>query len=378
MARAFPHRARFRPSAKKLNKGFTLIELLVAMIVGGIIVVILLSLVVNLLETNQREASRSDTQRETQMALDYIARDLREAVYVYDGNCLVEDLRPTFPNAQGQQEPLTCRGLLSSLPDNVAGRGTNAGTKPVLAFWKVDDLPQNVQDLCRANAAEYSKPLAQQSGVLKGIPCASGQMYTLVVYTLDESNPSGTWQGRARIKRYKLPQFTGGTPIQVSQGWVYPISETTSFATWPAAPESYIVDPKFGTGPVAPPNETINGTYQVLMDFVDTDGLVDSNGTPITEETRLCPQPTAAAVPNVTPLEVDGYQITPKSSIANGKRGFYVCVNGSGSNGRKNQEVVVTIQGNAAGKPGFPSNSRNASFPMQTRVLTRGVVNKSV
>jgi prepilin-type N-terminal cleavage/methylation domain-containing protein len=64
------------------RSGFTLIELLVALIVGSIITTLVLGFTVQLMSNNQREASRSDTQREVQAAIDYINRDVREAVYV--------------------------------------------------------------------------------------------------------------------------------------------------------------------------------------------------------------------------------------------------------------------------------------------------------
>ena len=65
------------------GQGFTLLELLIAMVIGSIIVSTLLYGVVNILQTDQRDASRSDTQRDMQMAMDYITRDVREATYVY-------------------------------------------------------------------------------------------------------------------------------------------------------------------------------------------------------------------------------------------------------------------------------------------------------
>jgi prepilin-type N-terminal cleavage/methylation domain-containing protein len=379
MARALSHRIRLCFLAKKHSKGFTLIELLVAMLVGGIITTILLSLVVGLLQTNQREASRSETQRETQMALDYIARDLREAVYVYDGTCLIDQVTPPIQfqdPVSNQITQRTCRGLLNFLPPTVAGIGTgNASTKPVLAFWKVEDLPKPLQELCQRNANEYLRAELPDNSVLKNIPCPSGKMYTLIVYTLVSNEGSNSWQGKARIMRYKLPQFLYGS-TSVTDGWVYPVSNNTSFETWPAPPITTIVDdintfPK----PDAPPKDG-DGTYQVLTDFVDTKGLVDTSGNELTDETKLCPQP-APSVDSTTGRYQGGYQITPNATVAGGMRGFYVCVNGSESNGKLNQEVIVHIQGNAAGKPGVP-RSVNISFPMQTRVLTRGVANKSI
>ena len=120
-------------SKSRQSAGFTLIELLVAMFIGSIITSILLFLVVQLLQTSQRESARSDTQREMQMALDYIGRDLREAVYVYDGNCL----------ASSPPSGSACKGLLSYLP------ATTASNLPVLAFWRVDPLPPGIDALCQ-------------------------------------------------------------------------------------------------------------------------------------------------------------------------------------------------------------------------------------
>lgn len=68
--------------------GFTLIELLVAIVIASLIIVVLLSLVVEILQIDHRQAARDETQQEMQRALNFISEELREAVYVYDGNCL--------------------------------------------------------------------------------------------------------------------------------------------------------------------------------------------------------------------------------------------------------------------------------------------------
>jgi hypothetical protein len=327
----------------------------VALFIGGIITSLLLFTVVQLLQTNQREAARSDTQREIQMALDYIARDLREAVYVYDGKCL-----PANANFVAQA---TCPGILGVLPSKLSDAAEN--NLPVLAFWRVDPLPQVLVDRCTANAASFSADTSKTPlpNAIKGVPCISKQMYTLVVYSLNWKNSSNTWRGNARIERYQLPQFTTAStqsPPVTTPGWSYPASRETDFYSWPykkaLGNDGKPVNTQVGT-PV--------GNSTVLVDFVDKDGIKSGGAE------NACPQPNESSTPQPTDLNTR-YIMTPST----GSRGFYVCVKGAASNGSLNQEVVVRIQGNAAGRPGLTRGGANIPIPMETRVLTRGVVNK--
>jgi len=338
-------------SKRRKSAGFTLIELLVAMVIGSIITSVLLFLVVQLLQTSQRESARSDTQREMQMAIDYIGRDLREAVYVYDGNCLAAT--PTPPAGS------SCTGLLrpGSLPPTIS-TGNNL---PVLAFWRVDPLPPAIDDLCKANAGAFSeKPGTAQDAALvpiNGIPCVSRRMYTLVVYSLNWAT-GNQWNGRARITRYQMPQYSysAAAATSVTPGWLFPAGGDVSFMSWPRDAKGEVA-PTRGT-PTPDPSNT-----QVLVDFVDQKGL--SSGT----TDAVCP-----AVPLTNPI-TPGYVLTPASA---NNRGFYVCVKGGESNGNLNQEVSVFLQGNAAGRPGLPLNASNVPISMQTRVMTRGSLDKRI
>ena len=346
---------RLRPSSKRHKPaGFTLIELLVAMFIGGIITSMLLFLVVQLLQTSQRESARSDTQREMQMALDYIGRDLREAVYVYDGDCLTKGSH-SYPSTGNNN---TCPGLLNYLSD--------AETKnlPVLAFWRVDPLPPNIEKLCESNAGAFSNtgtPKEQEEALapISGVPCIAKRMYTLVVYSLDWTENAGTpWSGKARIKRYQLPQYAYSTSAanQVTPGWIFPGGEV-SFITWPRD--------KGGTDARTSKLLLDASNGQVLVDFVDQKGLADGSLTP----NAVCP-----SVPVTDPV-TSPYTLTPKS---NSNRGFYVCVKGGENNGNLNQEVSVFLHGNAAGRPGLPLNTSNVPISMQTRVMTRGAFEKRI
>ena len=79
------------PRGRPKTSGFTLIELLVTLIVGSIILAGLPYLVVELLQISRREEVLTRTQQDMKRALDYISRDVREAVYVYPKPSVVLD-----------------------------------------------------------------------------------------------------------------------------------------------------------------------------------------------------------------------------------------------------------------------------------------------
>jgi prepilin-type N-terminal cleavage/methylation domain-containing protein len=337
--------------------GFTLLELLVAMIVGALISAGLLLLVVQLIQTNSREAARSDTQRDLQAAIDYIARDVREAVYVYDGNCLSD--RPSGST-------LECPGLRNYLPTDISETPTNL---PVLAFWRVDPLTQELDDRCVNNANSFSLARTDPGrfpAAIEGVPCLSGRMYTLVVYSLNWGSAAGA-KGRARIRRYELPQFTTEgskeTPPKLNQGWVDPSRNETDFFVWPLDNSTLAAASPIslqGNNRPQPPSNNL-----VLTDFVDRFGLYDASNNKAQ-----------------APL-LNGYELTPSrgsSASDEPNRGFYVYVKGTQNRGTLNQEVVIRIQGDAAGRPGVGNVELNRPvipLSLETRVLTRGVTGKT-
>ncbi len=177
---------------KHPTTGFTLLELLISVFIGGIITSTLLYSVVELLKVNQRESSRAETQREMQLAMDYISSELRQAVFVYDGTCL---------NGAGAFAANACPGITNFLPAaiNTQPAGAGVGTTPVLAFWRVDQLPQVLINLCATNASRLND--TDPASPIFSVPCLSRRTYSLVVYYLDTSHAGNTWSGRARLKR---------------------------------------------------------------------------------------------------------------------------------------------------------------------------------
>lgn len=347
------------------RRGFTLIELLVAILISGLIVSGLLYLVVEVLGINQRDSSRSDTQRDMQMAMDYITRDLREAFYVYgtqvEGepgsetiqSCLANRADAAARGAKGQ-----CTGLLAYLPDHLVP--ADKSNIPVLAFWKPEPLPAAVAKYCIDNKGDIGIVKVDASGntvpnPIDKIPCVSQRMFTLVVYSLSTDNPNNTWKGRARIKRYALPHFseafTGDTK---KPGWVAPIdTDNKRPLAWPFGLNS--------TGALVslqvPVVENISTENVVLTDFVDI-------------------QPGAPLVLAPTPTPNSGYcpYNFEVANFGNFRPEFYACVRRAGIN--ENPEVRVVIRGNAAGRGGLPLASSEVPFQLESNVMGRGAYGK--
>jgi prepilin-type N-terminal cleavage/methylation domain-containing protein len=357
--------------------GFTLIELLVAMLISGLIVSGLLYLVVEVLGINQKDASRSDTQRDIQLASDYITRDLREAFYVYGteietdaaGNQTLTSCLSEKGNAVTRGELGQCPGLLSLkyLPDHLKPGLTNNQNIPVLAFWKPEPLPEAVTSYCKANSASIG--LTVVANPIDRVPCVAQRMYTLVVYSLNNDPAGGIWKGRARIKRYTLPHFSEAFTGQVkNSGWVAPIaSDDKRPLSWPfgktdggskdlqeSAASATI--PKAGS----PDNRPTDNV--VLTDFVDYEYKNGVFAPPI----KLTPSIATNSGYCPAGFEVANYETFRPE--------FYACVRRASIN--ENPEVRVVIKGNAAGRGGIPLNTGEVPFQMESHVIGRAAYGK--
>lgn len=194
------------------HHGFTLIELLIAIVIGSVIIGSMLYLVVELLGVNAREERLTQAQQDVKRALDYISRDVREAVYVY------------------------------STPDAVVAQLTDepAGT-PVLAFWRL--TPINVGSITPAACTSAS----QECATLK----VRHSVYDLVVYFHRSNAGSALWSGPGRIIRYELTNYRRLSTLESTPGYRDPSKPGNNFAGWVR-----------GTG-------NTQGQAVVLADFID-------------------------------------------------------------------------------------------------------------
>ncbi|MGC9502452.1 PulJ/GspJ family protein [Baaleninema sp.] len=343
---------RFRGWKKsRTSLGFTLTELLVSIIIGSLIVTGLMSLVVELMSTETRETARTETQREMQMALDFISTDIREAVYVYDGKCLAdEDLSGT-----GSLISDNCSGLFNG---NYIPKPSDDSV-PILAFWKLDPLPEQVRENCQELIGTEA--------------CIVGRMYTLVVYWLSRNNESNIWQGKSRILRYTLPRYENDGDLV--SGYADP-TVNTSFDRWPLDLE----------GNNQQDGSPADNRFAVLVDFVDDRALenipelVEAGGASIE-----CPAEDATNA-RIRYIRTPSDSTLDRYGFSN-MRNFYACVKLSekftvntdedtGESGAFNQKVILFLRGNAAGKPGIRTANEGFMPALQTQVLNRGVRNK--
>ena len=176
------------PLARK-PQGFTLIELLVGIMISSVIIMPLLGLVDSLLREDRQEQVKSRSPQELAAALDYIARDMQEAVYIYDKNGV------TGKNADG---------IADDLP-------TIAGGNPVLVFWKRRFLGKD----CEIDPDNNTTTPKVKGGCLETLApnvttCKNQDYYvfSLVVYYLidnNTNNPNNIWAKNAmRIARWEL------------------------------------------------------------------------------------------------------------------------------------------------------------------------------
>jgi len=177
---------RNRSVPAKTEKGMTLVELLVGSIMAFLIITPMLAFVVDMLNTDRREQVKSNTEQDIQAAVDFIAQDLSQAIYIYDNNTTtgIPAITPFLPPLETGEEKT-----------------------PILVFWKrkilEKSLPVNTTDTpqpkdCRPEA----KP--GEDG-----DCNDTYVLSLVAYYQFKS-PDNTWCQPSggpcptRIVRYQI------------------------------------------------------------------------------------------------------------------------------------------------------------------------------
>ena len=313
------------------SAGFTLTELLTVIIMGSIIVSSVLFLAVDVSRNNRREIAQTVTQEEIKRALNYIAQDLRSAVYVYNGQQL-ENRGGSIP------------GLIAHLPQEF----TENGTQPILAFWKVDRVPY-ASDQTIPNCNNITDVEEQQQ-------CRNLRVerraYSLVVYLQSTDNSNDIWSGESRILRYELRKYVESnltaqsTTLSNHQGYQEP-RRGTNFKNWP-----------YNSNGANLQTELPNGTQNknVLVDFI--------------------------AMPNDTslgnPPDCPSNEYVRSPSNPDESQSFFACVRQAENDlGDKiNQDVFLYLQGNANGHSGL---NQDSFLPViKTQVMNRGVIEKTV
>ncbi|MEG3861715.1 hormogonium polysaccharide secretion pseudopilin HpsC [Microcoleus sp. herbarium12] len=111
-----------RSGPTQTEKGMTLVELLIGAVMAFLIITPMLAFVVDMLNSDRREQVKSNTEQDIQAAVDFIAEDLSQAIYIYDNNTTTG-----IPELTKQK----------FIP-------TGADKTPILVFWKRQQIKQSV------------------------------------------------------------------------------------------------------------------------------------------------------------------------------------------------------------------------------------------
>jgi prepilin-type N-terminal cleavage/methylation domain-containing protein len=316
------------------SRGFTLIEILVALIIAALIITPLLGFMITILKTDRDEQAKATSEQEIQSALEYMARDLEQAIYIYD-----------------------VTGIAAITGNDGIPADTNK--VPVLVFWKRQFIPDAVPAglvPCKDDASlcpQPPSPLVDCSNDPDS--CDDTFVYSLVGYYLikdDTCDPTSTWSCTARIGRFQISDgiyIHATNPIQaedpgfdrfnLNQGGGLTFKEKMN--SWTKDSESY-------ANSSLPENN-------ILIDYVS--------------------QSTTGLSPNCDPnVGAEGEEQVPATLTG----GFYTCVN-TEENGTTSAKIF--IRGNAKAriepKTNPPSYSANNStyFPSaEIRVKGRGLL----
>ncbi|NJM61479.1 MAG: hypothetical protein HC849_16815 [Oscillatoriales cyanobacterium RU_3_3] len=321
----------------KTEKGMTLIELLIGMVMAFLIITPMLAFVVDMLNTDRREQVKANTEQDIQAAVDFIAQDLSQAIYIYDRAGI---------NA--------INGSLNKLP--AAGDATKI---PILVFWKrqqmKDALPINptvteTPKTCAENAQNYPNNNHPN--------CNDTYVLSLVAYYQIKDNnptwcqPSSVTNCPTRIERYEISDGVKN-PSDLSY---YDDSVTTSSQRKdPAFNELFTLNKPIENVTLA---AGLGATRsEVLLNYIDHSALPSAQVPTGAQCQNMLgvTAPTGAGAPTFNP---DDLLLTDGSTHS-----FYACVDSSRDIAR------VTIRGNSLRRLQADANynpNNSAFFPTAT------------
>ena len=300
---------RNRSEPAKTEKGMTLVELLVGSIMAFLIITPMLGFVVDMLNTDRREQVKSNTEQDLQAAVDFIAQDLSQAIYIYD------------------QAGITA---VNNSPTKLPPPPQNTTGTPILVFWKRQQIKKSVPINSTVSA---KKPSDCDS---KPEQCNDTYVLSLVVYyQIKDTTSNTTWCQPSggtcptRIARYEIrepvrnPYTTDATK---------PYYEAADLSAGQKGSDAFNKDFDLSKPTV---NVTTGANFpdpQVLVNYIDH----SSTNVPI--PTGVQCQTLLAVTPPPAPLTFNANDLL----ITDGStHSFYACVDKTRNLAR------VTIRGNS-------------------------------
>lgn len=306
---------------KNRDHGFTLAELLIGLVMAFLVLTPLFGLMISIMNTDEKEQAKTTSEQELQTAIDFITRDLQQAVYIYDSQGVTNNYSATAANS----------GIRDSLP-------TVAGGVPILVFWKQEVV---------SNVIPTTGPNDDAS------------VYSLVAYYLINS-PSTIWSNTARIARWQIkdgvrsPSDTSGVTCNPSYNTSIKFVDADNCPSPGFKPFDLDMNQWQRSG-------SFTNDPQVLVDFIDQTPRDQTN------------------VPNITPSCANANQssvtITPISSAT--MTSFYACVSNYADPTNQGQVIStaqIFIRGNALARIqtsniDYEDNSQQTYFPTVSAII---------
>ena len=252
------------------DHGFTMMELLIGLVMAFLVLTPLFGLMSSIMNTDKKEQAKTSSEQELQIAMDYITRDLQQAVYIYGSQGVTSNYNATAASS----------GIKDSLP-------TVANGVPVLVFWKRELVSNVVPTIATATDATAKD---------------DAFVYSLVAYYLIKDS-STTWSNAARIARWQIRDGVRSISNSIGTTCTGSYDTTLKFVATANCPDDGFVPFNLdrGTGDITQkmnqwrspdttnyPNLTTtkSTTTQVLVDYIDQ---------------TVTPATTTANSPNTTP-----------------------------------------------------------------------------
>jgi hypothetical protein len=310
------HHQRNRSGSVQTEKGMTLVELLVGSIMAFLIITPMLGFVVDMLNTDRREQVKSNTEQDLQAAVDFIAQDLSQAIYIYD-NSAINVGTPAIRN---------------QLPDN-----GDINRTPILVFWK----RQQIKNAIPVNIALTATPSKCVPTALPGKAGECNDTYVLSLvayYQFKDSDaiwcqPSGSPATcPTRIARYEIRDGVKNPSSSDPTNPYYSLTESKEHPPDKAFNKSFNINKP--TDFVTNSGELGPLQHQVLVNYIDH----SPGPTPIdqAECQKALGNPTDTS--GVAPKPVEEKTLKIADGTVNS---FYACVDTSKNIAR------VTIRGNS-------------------------------
>lgn len=322
------------------NGGFTLIELLVAMVLATLVITPLLGFMINIMDSDRKEQVKANSEQELQVALEYIARDLEQAVYIYDDEGVT---RNNSTNA-------ITSGIKDQIPPVAPADGCNNANEcqPVLVFWK----------------REYKEdvvPLINTSSCTNSTSCSDTFVYSLVGYYLIKDNKA-PWSKAARIGRFQIQDGvkapnSNGTFTYLSTDCTQEIGPSCGFNLFNLSAKGNSLKVKMNQWRKAIANYTAE-TF-VLLDYIDQSTITDN--VPVV----ACPPDT----PNYKMRPVLPYTGANSVNDTFKTYSFYACVDSSKT------LAQVYLRGNALTRMKevvVPYSASNSAYFPQANIQIKG------